>query len=258
MYIYLSKILPLFVIPIGIVLELLLLALFLLWKRKRKSAAIFLMTAIVFLWGSSLPIVGDTLLGSLESQYPAIPLNDVPSSECIVVLGGAVGPVLAPRLDVDLQEAADRVYKSASLYVAGKAPLVIVAAGNQPWSPFEQSEAAAIKRLLMDWGVPDSAIVLDETSRTTRENVVNTWEILRTRPCANPLLVTSAAHMPRSVASFEIVGIRVFAVPVDVRVVKAPKLRVFDFLPDTEALKNTTDAMHEWVGRYYYKLRGWN
>lgn len=258
MYIYLSKILPLLIIPIGIVLELLLLALFLLWRRKRRSAALSLVTAILVLWGSSLPIVGDALLGSLERQYYAVPMNVVPTSECIVVLGGAVGPAQSPRLDVNLEEAADRVYKSASLYIAGKAPMIIVAAGNQPWSPYRQSEAQAIRGLLMDWGVPDSAIVLDETSRNTRENVVNTWEILSTRRCATPLLVTSSAHMPRAVASFKMVGIRVFPVPVDVRVVRKPKLVIFDFLPDTEALKKTTDAMHEWVGQQYYKLRGWN
>lgn len=258
MYIYLSKILPLFIMPIGIVLELLLLAFFLLRRRKRKPATFTLAIAIVVLWGSSLPIVGNTLLGFLERQYPAIPISDVASSECIVVLGGAVGPVQSPRLDVDLKDAADRVYKTASLYAAGKAPMIIVAGGNQPWSPFEQSEAEAIRLLLMEWGVPDSAIFLDETSRNTRENVVNTWEILRTNRCVNPLLVTSAAHMPRSVASFEMVGIRVFPVSVDVRVVRKPKLSIFDFLPDTDALKKTTDAMHEWVGQQYYKLRGWS
>lgn len=258
MYIYLSKILPLLVVPIGIVLELLLVTLLLLWKRKRKSAVLCLVTAMLVLWGSSMPIVANSLLGSLERQYPAVHLDSVPSSECIVVLGGAVEPVLAPRVDVELKEAADRIFKTASLYAAGKAKMVIVAGGNQPWSPYEQSEAEAIRLLLMNWGVPGEAILLDDTSRNTRENVVNTWEILQKRPCSTPLLVTSAAHMPRSVASFAMVGIKVFPVSADVRVVRASKLTVYDFLPDTKALKKTTDAIHERVGQQYYRLRGWN
>ena len=217
-----------------------------------------MVASMLMLWVSSMPVVADKLLGRLEQQYPAVTLADIPSSECIIVLGGAVEPVLAPRVDVELKEAADRVRKAAGLYAAGKGKHVIVTGGNQPWSPFEQSEAAAIKLLLMEWGVPDSAILLDESSRNTRENVVNTWEILQKKPCVTPLLVTSAAHMARSVASFEIVGIKVFPVPADVRVVNAPELTVFDFLPNVEALDKTTDAMHEWVGHIYYKLRGWS
>ena len=216
------------------------------------------MAALLVLWVSSMPIVADSLLGSLEQRYQPVALSDIPASECIIVLGGAVGPILAPRVDVDLKEAADRVYKTAALYAAGKSKRVIVAGGNQPWSPFEQSEAHAIRLLLMDWGVPDSAIVLDETSRNTRENVINTWNILQNTQCVTPLLVTSAAHMARSVASFEIVGIKVFPVPVDVRVVKTPRLTIFDFIPDVEALNRTTDAMHERVGQVYYKFRGWS
>lgn len=217
-----------------------------------------MLAALLALWASSMPIVADNLLGKLEQQYPPLALNDIPVSECIIVLGGAIGQVRAPRVNVDLKEASDRVHKTAGLYAAGKSKLVIVSGGNQPWSPFEQSEAHSIKLLLMEWGVPASAIMLDETSRNTRENVVNTWEILQKISCATPLLVTSAAHMKRSVASFEIVGIKVFPVPVDIRVVEAPRLTIFDFLPEVEALNKTTDAMHEWVGQMYYRLRGWS
>lgn len=258
MYVYFSKILPIFVTPIGIILELLLVVLFLLWKRKRKSAATLLVAAMLMLWVASMPIVADHLLGRLEQQYPPVAMNDIPASECIVVLGGAVEPVRAPRVDVELNAAADRVYKAAGLYVAGRGGFVIAAGGNQPWSPYQQSEAEAIRQLLMEWGVPDSAIMLDRVSRNTRENVVNTWEIIQKRQCTTPLLVTSAAHMARSVASFEMVGIRVFPVPVDVRVVQVSYLTVFDFLPDIDDLQKTTDAMHEWVGQAYYRLRGWN
>ncbi len=258
MYIYLSKLLPLLVVPIGIVLELSLVSLVLFWRNRRKPATVTLVTAMLVLWVSSMPIVADNLLGRLERQYPAVAMNDIPSGDCIVMLGGAIEPALPPRVDANLLEAADRVYKTASLYAAGKGKRVIVSAGNQPWSPFEQSEASAIKTLLVDWGVPDSSIILDETSRNTRENIVHTWEILYRLRCKTTLLVTSAAHMPRAVASFEIVGVKVFPVTVDFRVVDAETITGFDFFPDTKALKKTTDAVHEWVGQWFYKLRGWN
>jgi len=75
--------------------------------------------------------------------------------------------------------------------------------------------------------------------------------------CDEPLLVTSAAHMKRSVAVFESLGVDVFPVSADVRVVKKPELTVLDFLPDAEALKQTTDAIHEWIGQWVYRMQGW-
>ena len=64
--------------------------------------------------------------------------------------------------------------------------------------------------------------------------------------------------MPRSVAAFKQVGVEVFPVSTDVRVINASAVTVFDFLPHAEALSMTTDAMREWLGRKVYKWRGWN
>lgn len=244
-------------LPIGVVFELSLIALLLLWRGKRKSSAGFLMAAMLVLWVSSMPIVADNLLARLEQQYPAIALKDIPVSECIVVLGGAVEPVLPPRVDVELNEAADRVFKAASLYHAAKGNRIVVAGGRQPWSAFEQSEAEAIQSLLVDWGVPASAILLDSSSRNTRENAINAKPLLEKAGCGRPLLVTSAAHMARSIAAFAGVGVDVFPVSVDVRVVQVSEYSFMDFVPGAGALSRTTDAMREWLGQKVYQLRGW-
>lgn len=257
MYIYLSKILPLMLLPIGIVLELSFVALLLLWMGKRKSSAAFLLTAMLVLLLSSLPIVGDKLMAGLESQYPAVTLEAVPVSECVVMLGGAVEPALAPRIDVELFGAADRVFKTASLYHAGKANVLIIAGGYQPWSPFKLSEAEAVQSILVDWGVPESAILLDTNSRNTRENAINSKVLLEESGCGRPLLVTSAAHMKRSVAAFASLGVDVFPVSVDVRVVQVPEYTLMSYVPSTDALKMTTDAMREWLGQKVYQCRGW-
>ena len=258
MYIYLSKILPLMVLPIGIVFELLLIALLLLWRRKRRSGIFFVVTAMAVLWGCSMPIVANTVLGKLEQRYPAVSLNQIPDSKCLVVLGGAIEPLRPPRVDVNLLDAADRISKTASLYRGGKASVVIVSGGNQPWSPQLKSEAVETRTLLVAWGVPADAILVDETSRNTYENAFNSIALLRESECRNPLLVTSAAHMTRAVASFERFGVEVFPVSVDVRAVRTLQLSVIDFIPDTHALGMTTNAMREWVGQRVYRYRGWN
>ena len=258
MYIYLSKLLPLLVLPIGIVIELSLVALLLLLLGKRKPAVAFLVSALLVLWVASMPIVAGTLYGELEEDFPPVALEDIPVSECIVVLGGVVGPVLFPRVDTELNEAIDRVYKAAQLYRAGKGRVLIVTGGNLPWAPSEKPEAELVQALLVEWGVPAAAIVLDGASRNTRENAVNSRALMVNLGCDTPLLVTSAAHMARSVAAFEKVGVEVFAVSADVRVIRNSGVTVFDFLPDAGALLMTTDAVREWLGRRVYEFREWN
>lgn len=257
MYLYLSKLLPLMVLPIGLVIELALLALLLLHFGRRKASATFLLAALLLLWVSSMPIVAAALYGRLERDFPPVALEEIPVSDCIVLLGGVIEPALYPRVDFEMHEGIDRVYKAAQLYRAGKGKVLIVAGGNLPWAPSDQPEAQVIRTLLLEWGVPATAIVLDKASRNTWENAVNSGALLEKLGCEAPLLVTSAAHMTRSVAAFKRVGVAVFAVSADVRVIRNPTVTVFDFVPDADALLMTTDTVREWLGRRVYKLRGW-
>jgi uncharacterized SAM-binding protein YcdF (DUF218 family) len=258
MYVYLSKILPLLVMPVFVAILLLLAALVLLRLDLRKSAKVVLWFTIVMLWVTSTPIVANQLYGWIESTYPVRPLGGIPESDCIVVLGGAVGPPMPPRVDVELNEAVDRIYKAAQLHRAGKARVVIVTAGNQPWSASRWSEAELVRGLLVEWGVPEDAIVIEGSSRNTRENALYSKNVVDAYLCDQTLLVTSAAHMPRSVAAFASVGVDVIPVPTDIRVAKTAGVTFMDFLPSAEALEMTSAALREWIGRWYYEFKGWN
>jgi uncharacterized SAM-binding protein YcdF (DUF218 family) len=69
------------------------------------------------------------------------------------------------------------------------------------------------------------------------------------------VLVTSASHMPRSMAAFRAVGIEPVAAPCDYT-----DLDPFSsgwLLPEARALRNTTRAIHEIVGQVWYRIRGW-
>ncbi len=258
LYIYLSKVLPLMVLPIGLVIAMSLVAFLFLLKGWRRTSLVFLISATSTLWISSMPIVAEALMGKLERDYPAVMMTEVPVSQCIVVLGGTVEPVLPPRVDIDMHEAVDRVRKAAQLFHAGRGRVIIVTGGNQPWSPFTVPEAESMKVLLLEWGVPAAAIVVEGASRNTRENARNAIVAMQEVACDTPLLVTSAAHMKRSVAAFEKMGVTVFPVSADVRVIIRLGLTPLDFLPDADALKMSTDAMREWIGQKVYQMREWN
>ena len=258
MYVYLSKILPLFVMPLGVVLVLSLLALVLLRKGRKNIASGFLMVAVIVLWVTSTPIIGAALYRSVEARYPPRALSDIPQAGCIVVLGGALQAPAPPRIDIEMNDSVDRIYKAAELFHAGKAPYLVVTGGNQPWSTYARAEADLIRDLLVQWGVPRDSILLEGSSRNTRENALYTKTLMDSINCESALLVTSAAHMPRALAAFRSVGVSATPVSTDVRVAATNSLQLKDFLPDARALMMSQDAIRELIGQWVYELNGWN
>jgi uncharacterized SAM-binding protein YcdF (DUF218 family) len=152
--------------------------------------------------------------------------------------------------------AADRVWHTARIYHAGRAPRVVASGGNQPWLGGVCSEASAMRDFLVDLGVPAEAVWLEERSRNTRENAVHTAKILEAQGIGPMPLVTSALHMPRALATFRAAGINAIPAPTDFEVEVRP--RVFlDWLPDAEALAASTRALKEYPGLWVYRYRGW-
>lgn len=259
MFLYLSKLLPLFLYPLGLACLFLLLAMGLLWKWPR-LAALFIGVALVLLLGSSNGWVSNWLVRSLEFQY--VPATPLPQADAIVVLGGATRSALSPRPWVEVNEAGDRVLYGAKLYREGKAPRLILSGGQING---EGPESADMAELIESMGVPKSAILQDPTSLNTRQNAVNVKYLMTTNGIHRILLVTSALHMPRSLAIFRKLEIEAIPAPTDYLMSvshreitqHSPQALVLNLLPDAGQLKESTLAIKEYVGIFVYRLRGW-
>lgn len=263
MFLFLSKLIPLFLYPLGLIGILLIIATVLLW-RKPRLATIPIVLALVVLLASSNGWVSEWLVRSLEYQY--LPPAELPKADAVVVLGGATKPPIAPRPWVDVSEEGDRVFHAANLYKAGKAPKIILSGGRVDWegaNVFPESQDMAI--LLQSMGIPDTALIQEPNSRNTRENAINVKQIMQAQNIRTILLVTSALHMPRSVWIFRKLGIEATPAPTDFLVTNETQAEMqssaqaftLSFLPEAERLKNTTRALKEYVGIAVYWLRGW-
>lgn len=261
MFLYLSKLLPLFFYPLGLACVLMVVALMTLGKRPRWAAGAITL-ALIILLGASNGWVSSWLVRSLEAQ---IPPTVVPTAEAIVVLGGATKPALPPRPGIDLSEQSDRIFYAAQLYKQQKAPLIIVSGGRIDWTRRETPESADMATILSQIGVPASAIIQDPDSLNTYENAVNVRKILRSRDIRQILLVTSAMHMPRSLLIFKHQGIAAIPAPTDFLVSNnqlqalssSPQATLLNLLPDSDRLEHFTRALKEYVGLVVYRLRGW-
>jgi DUF218 domain len=151
---YLSKLLTLFVMPLGLVVVLVFLGGVLALLRRPRGSAISVAIAMTLLLICAMPAVAEWALASLERQYPPRPLEQTIAADVAIVLGGTVGQPMPPRVALDLSSSSDRILHAARLYRAGKVKRVLVTGGNIPWLPGKMPEAELIRELLIEWGVP--------------------------------------------------------------------------------------------------------
>lgn len=255
MEIFLSKLLPLFVYPVGLLACILLTAAALLLAGRLRAARILVIGAVLVLFAAGNGWTAYTLIHGLESDYPAKPLTSIPEADVIVVLGGGLGLPHPPRTHTHLGSGADRLLYALQLYRAGKAPRILLTGGNVFPQPGLRSEAYYARELLGLWGVPGSAIVMETQSRNTIQNAEYSARILDDRGWSNVLLVTSATHMHRAVLAFRHAGVAVLPAPTDFLAVDANRPAVLGWIPSAGALSGTTHALHEHIGRLWYRLR---
>ncbi len=257
MDLFLSKLLPVFVYPLGLAIGLILLAGLMVLIGRRHAGALMITVAVAILWTASMPVFSDAFFKTLESRYPPVAVDVSPMADAIVLLGGVVGTPEPPRLSADLGSSVDRVLHTARLYRAGKVRKVIVSGGYIPWMGSSAPEAAFLRDLLVEWGVAVEDVIIESASKTTYENAVFTRKLLKEHSLDRVLLVTSAFHMRRAFATFLSVGAEVVPSPTDIEVVLHEQHSILDWLPDTVALDRTTRAMKEYLGFFVYRWRGW-
>ncbi|WP_066379267.1 MULTISPECIES: YdcF family protein [unclassified Anabaena] len=262
MFLYLSKLLPLFFYPLGLASISLVVALFTLWKRPR-IAAIAVSLALVVLLLCSNAWVAKYLVRSLEWQN--MPPAQLPTADAIVVLGGATKSAFPPRPGVDLAEQGDRVIYAAQLYRQKKAPIIVLSGGRIDWRGSGSPESADMADILTSIGIPSEALIQEPDSLNTYQNAVNVKKILDARGIRQILLVTSAIHTPRSLKIFQRQGIDAIPAPTDFlvsqnelqEISRTPKAAILSLLPDTDNLHQFTNALKEYIGTFVYWLRGW-
>lgn len=247
--IYIHKILPIFLLPTGITLILLLVGL--IFKRRWLIGAAF-----ILLYLSSTPFVSHYAMRMAERWAIRMPVADMPRADAIVVLSG--GRVIAPGVPkVSEWRDANRFFGGVELFKAGKAPLLIFTGGWSPWEAKAKLEGDILAEYAQDFSVPATQIITTKKVVNTEEEAQVVAALLKPylkNKKPHILLVTSAFHMPRAQFLFEREGLDVVAFPVDFKVSAGESLNVLDFLPSAAALQQTEIAWRELYGRLFYAV----
>lgn len=225
-----------------------------LWTRWRHACRIVTTAAVAFLLLCAFSPLGSILLRPLEDRFPRPALAAPPTG--VIVLGGVTDEVItAARNNVALTAGAERLTEAVALLHRYPNLRLVFTGGSGRLEPTSITEAAAARRFWMELGVPAGQMAFEDRSRDTWENAVFTREMLQPRPGETWLLITSAAHMPRSVGIFRQIGMPVTPWPVDYRTTGTNA--------DFHGWRNASDmfealavASHEWIGLVAYYLAG--
>lgn len=181
----------------------------------------------------------------LEGQYEARAPSAYPKADAIVVLGGeAIREAESAWSGERSGLANSRAGFGYLLYRADRAPVVLLSGDIDA-----QRMAEALERE----GVNPTALRLETASRTTYENARNSALLLRREGMHTILLVTSPAHMPRAAASFEKQGLQVIPAPA----LPPPDRPGEAWKPRRAVLWDASHTLHEYIGLWVYRLRGW-
>ena len=240
--IYLLKFGASWILPPGIFIFFLFMLAVYWWRKKgeRRIAALLAgITMLFYLLCTGL--VAERTMGWLESRYvpPKQPAGDV-----IVMLGGGALPDVP---DVSGEGAlcaypANRLLTVIRLQKMLDIPVLL--SGGQVYKD-TGNEAQIARRMLTSLGVPEDKVLIEPNSINTNENAKFSIDLMRKQGLSQPILVTSAFHMNRSVLAFSKQGMEVLPYPTDYQVGRKHELHYMKLSPQADALQMNVTVLRE-------------
>ncbi|MFZ5449511.1 MAG: envelope biogenesis factor ElyC [Thermodesulfobacteriota bacterium] len=257
----LKKIVSQLLNPIPLCLAILSLGLVCLWAtRKQRLGKLLITLGTIFLLVVSLSFFSEKILIPLESRYPPLWHPETISWEgvgadssprWIVVLGA--GAVSDPRVPITSQisrAGLGRVIEGLRLYKAIPGSKLLFS-GGRVYDPVPEAEVMA--RIAVLLGANPEDISQEQDSRDTADEAAIIAQMVGGKKF---ILVTSAAHMPRSMALFKKLGLQPIPAPADYLVTELQAPNPHRFFPGVHPLGQTQAAWHEYLGLAWAWLRG--
>ena len=252
----LSKTLDLLTEPLVYVAAMLLVGVLSSFVASRLArAAVF--AAFATLCALGFEAAPNALLQRLESSYVAAP-NDLSGYAGMVVLGGVFssGDWVGVR-DISVSDAAERAIVPVALLRTFPRLKIVFSGGDgegDQGTRIARPEADHARVFFDAMGLSSDAVIYERDSRTTAENAAFSARLVGVDVRAPWLLVTSAWHMPRSLAAFRTAGWNnITALPVDFR--SSADMPTFSYSLH-RSLSLWRIVLHEYAGLVWYRVNG--
>ena len=254
MFFALSKVGFLLVQPISQVAGLFALGLLVRLLSWRKLSALFFALAAFAIALYGYTNIGKVALQPLETRFA--PQADRAGFDGVILLtGGMDSYVNKGRGGIELSGAGDRLVEALAILQANPDARLVISGGAGNLLEPSESETIAAQRFFALFGVSANRISIEDRSRNTAESAGQLAGMFPGGLAGRWALVTSAFHMPRSMALMEKAGLAVEPWPTDFKTDGETRLSVS--LADTsENVAYATLAIREWLGLLAYRLTG--
>ncbi len=220
---------------------------------KRLQGRYLITCCTILLYLLSIPVIARILLSPLENAYTPV-FN---KAEAVIALGGgAVPDTVGVNGSGTLRAySANRLLTAVQLSIKYDIPIIV--SGGQVFSD-SGNEGDIARKILHNLDFNNNKVIIENQSRNTYENAVNTLNICKNLKINNVYLVTSSWHMPRSIANFNKVyvnsGIKIIPYPCDYLLSPKNKFNILDLVPQMWALEASYLALHEYLGMLAFKI----
>jgi uncharacterized SAM-binding protein YcdF (DUF218 family) len=231
-------------------------ALILLLGHRRKLG--WLLLGIVLLASLSEALrFSDWLIVDLERPYLRKEVSPPVPADAVIVLGGYAHPSTNNYCGIQFNEAADRLITGIAL-VRDRKGRVLVLSGGGRGDPPMPVEAQAAAHWIRSWNLVAVPVEFLGPCGDTHDEALHASMLVRTNGWKNIILVTSAWHMRRALATFQKVGLDAIPVAADFRGLPADATKSrFSWIPRTSSLGQFNLWLEETLGYFYYWLRHW-
>lgn len=157
------------------------------------------------------------------------------SGYCFGIVAGGFGSVDADGNGY-FNSSSDRFLQTVKLFQTGDVKHILISGGNSKINDHSFGEAHWAKRQMIQFGIPDSVIFVEDASKGTAENASNSKRILDSLNASQPVvLITSAFHMPRARSLFEHAGLQIIPYPCNYTEGRGP-LKLSGIIPSFQTL----------------------
>ncbi|HUV50914.1 MAG TPA: envelope biogenesis factor ElyC [Anaerolineae bacterium] len=248
-----KKIVAPLLFPLSIILEILILGIFLLWfTRRQKAGKVLVFIGALLLGLLSYSSMSDICLKPLEYKYPPVmDLHQFSDVKWIVVLGG--GHNSDPKLPVTGQigdSSLSRLLEGVRIHKKLPESRLILS-GSGVYDPV--SNASVMAGVAKVMGIGADKLILEELSKDTKDQARLIHKIVGDERF---ILVTSASHMPRSMALFRKPGMKPIPAPTDYMVKESRGISPNIFFPNADSLRKMERVFYEYLGLGWAWLRG--
>jgi uncharacterized SAM-binding protein YcdF (DUF218 family) len=182
---------------------------------------------------------------SLEDQYPVVKQINPDIHWIVVLSGGQNSSQGMPANDLLSGASIKRLVEGVRLFRMHPDAQLLLSGGG---SPNEQPEASLLSQLASWFAIPEHNIVLELKSINTADQARELVSIVGKQPF---YLVTSAIHMPRSMALCQQQGLHPVAAPTDFTLFWSTGGLKKMIIPNAYNLSYFSIAMHEVLGRIW-------